>query len=103
MYKTLLAVVLLAVPAFAQNFISSSAASYSGAAAGQDYTAAPGAEPAVPRGSLTASYVYQFVDSQNGNNRSLMGWSAVPEFNFTRHIGLQADFAHSVCAVCIRA
>ena len=46
-----------------------------------------------PNGSLTASYVYVFNDAQNGHNRSLMGWSAVPEVNFTKHLGLEGDFA----------
>jgi hypothetical protein len=45
-----------------------------------------------PVGSLTASYVYVFQDSQYGHNRSLMGWSVVPEVNLTKQIGLQADF-----------
>jgi len=45
-----------------------------------------------PVGSLTASYVYVFQDSQYGNNRSLMGWSVVPEVNFTKYLGLQAEF-----------
>jgi hypothetical protein len=45
-----------------------------------------------PVGSLTESYVYVFNDAQNGHNRSLMGWSVVPEVNFTKHIGLQGDF-----------
>jgi hypothetical protein len=46
-----------------------------------------------PVGSFTASYVYVFNDAQNGHNRSLMGWSAIPEVNFTRHLGFEGDFA----------
>jgi hypothetical protein len=43
--------------------------------------------------SLTESAVYVFNDAQTGHNRSLWGWSVVPELNLTRHIGMQADFA----------
>jgi hypothetical protein len=46
-----------------------------------------------PIGSFTGNYVYQFNDAQYGHNRSLMGWSAVPEVNFTRHLGFQGDFS----------
>ena len=45
-----------------------------------------------PVGSFTAGYIYTFTDSQTGHNRSLMGWSAVPEVRLYRTIGLQADF-----------
>ena len=46
----------------------------------------------VPVGSFTASYVYQYAPDLVGANRSLMGWSATPEVNFTKYLGLQAEF-----------
>lgn len=45
-----------------------------------------------PVGSLTESFVYQYSPGQLGANRSLMGWSVVPEVNLMHHLGLQADF-----------
>lgn len=60
-------------------------------------------EPA-PVGSLTANMVYLDDTSQayplhvgtlgtrGIHDRSLFGWSAVPEVNLTKHIGLQGDF-----------
>ncbi|WP_169747076.1 hypothetical protein [Edaphobacter aggregans] len=33
-----------------------------------------------------------FQTSSYVGNRSLMGWSVVPTYNFTRHLGFQADF-----------
>jgi hypothetical protein len=45
-----------------------------------------------PVGSFTASYVYQFAPHLLGADRSLMGWSATPEVNFTKYLGLQAEF-----------
>jgi hypothetical protein len=45
-----------------------------------------------PVGSFTASYVYQFAPDLVGADRSLMGWSATPEVNFTKYLGLQAEF-----------
>jgi hypothetical protein len=45
-----------------------------------------------PVGSFTASYVYQYEPDLSGANRSLMGWSAVPEVNFTKYLGFQAEF-----------
>jgi hypothetical protein len=45
-----------------------------------------------PVGSLTASYVYQYAPDLVGADRSLMGWSATPEVNFTKYLGLQAEF-----------
>src|SRR5437763_1214224 len=46
-----------------------------------------------PVASFTASYVYDYQASQyDAHNRSLMGWSATPEVNFTKRFGLQADF-----------
>jgi hypothetical protein len=46
-----------------------------------------------PAGSLTESFVYVFNDAQNGHNRSLMGWSVVPEINLAKRFGLEGDFA----------
>jgi len=46
-----------------------------------------------PVASLTESAVYDFNDAQYGHNRSLWGWSAVPEVNLTRHLGMEGDFA----------
>jgi hypothetical protein len=46
-----------------------------------------------PVGAFTGSFVYQYSPNADGANRSLMGWSAVPEINLTKHIGLQAEFA----------
>jgi hypothetical protein len=45
-----------------------------------------------PVGSFTASYVYRYAQDLQGANRSQMGWSAVPEVNFTKYVGLQAEF-----------
>jgi hypothetical protein len=45
-----------------------------------------------PVASFTASYVYQYAPDYVGANRSLMGWSATPEVNFTKYLGLQAEF-----------
>jgi hypothetical protein len=45
-----------------------------------------------PVGSFTASYVYRYAPDLFGADRSQMGWSAVPEVNFTKYVGLQAEF-----------
>jgi hypothetical protein len=45
-----------------------------------------------PQATFTASYVYQYAPNEDGANRSLMGWSATPEVNFTKYLGLQAEF-----------
>jgi len=45
-----------------------------------------------PSGSLTESAVYVFNDAQQGHNRSLWGWSVVPEWNLTKHFGMEGDF-----------
>jgi hypothetical protein len=45
-----------------------------------------------PVASFTASYVYQYAPDYVGADRSLMGWSATPEVNFTKYLGLQAEF-----------
>jgi hypothetical protein len=45
-----------------------------------------------PVGSLTESFVYQYSPNQLGADRSLMGWSVIPEVNLRHHVGLQADF-----------
>jgi len=46
-----------------------------------------------PVGSFTASYVYRYAQDLQGASRSQMGWSAVPEVNFTKYVGLQAEFS----------
>jgi hypothetical protein len=88
---------------------SASDATTSGAAAAPADSAAPAPQAAssqrffdrgvftarkhdTPVGSFTASYVYQYAPNEDGANRSLMGWSATPEVNFTKYIGLQAEF-----------
>ena len=43
-------------------------------------------------GSVAMDYVYVFQTSPYDSNRSLMGWSVVPEVNFTKHLGFQGDF-----------
>jgi hypothetical protein len=54
---------------------------------------AEGASPTpAPVGSVTESFVYVFNDAQYGHNRSLMGWSVVPEVNLKKHFGFQGDF-----------
>jgi hypothetical protein len=45
-----------------------------------------------PVATFTASYVYRYAPDLFGANRSQMGWSAVPHVNFTKYVGLQADF-----------
>ena len=46
-----------------------------------------------PVASFTAGYIYTFTDSQTGHNRSLMGWSAMPEVRLSKYLDLQADFS----------
>jgi hypothetical protein len=55
--------------------------------------AIPMEQRSTPAISLTASGAYVFNDAQYGHNRSWFGWSVVPDLNFTRHLGLEADFA----------
>jgi hypothetical protein len=45
-----------------------------------------------PVASVAMHYNYQFQTSPYGGNRSLMGWSVVPEVRLMHHISLQADF-----------
>jgi hypothetical protein len=45
-----------------------------------------------PVATFTTSYVYQYAPNYLGADRSLMGWSVVPEVNFTKYLGLQAEF-----------
>lgn len=45
-----------------------------------------------PVASVAMHYNYMFQTSPYMGNRSLMGWSVVPEVNLTHHIGFQADF-----------
>jgi len=44
-----------------------------------------------PVGSLTATASYMYGESQDLTAHTLWGWSAVPEFNITRRIGVQAE------------
>lgn len=54
-------------------------------------------------GSVTFSGVYtrQFTQQQpvmgtaNNGDKNLAGWAVTPEFNFTKHLGLQADFMNT--------
>jgi hypothetical protein len=45
-----------------------------------------------PVASVAMHYNYMFQTSPYVGNRSLMGWSVVPEVNLTHRIGFQADF-----------
>ncbi|WP_213806874.1 hypothetical protein [Granulicella sp. dw_53] len=45
-----------------------------------------------PIGSFAATFTYADTFGLAGQNRSLMGWTATPEINFTKYLGLQADF-----------
>ncbi|HTF68224.1 MAG TPA: hypothetical protein VK638_36660 [Edaphobacter sp.] len=45
-----------------------------------------------PVASFAIHYNYAFQTSPYMGNRSLMGWSVLPEVNLTHHIGFQADF-----------
>jgi hypothetical protein len=47
-----------------------------------------------PIASLTASGTYISGENLDGHNHSLWGWSATPEFNFTRHFGMEAEVAN---------
>lgn len=58
---------------------------------GSTGTARPARRQA-PVASFAVHYNYAFQTSSYMGNRSLMGWSALPEVNLTRHIGFQADF-----------
>lgn len=57
---------------------------------GQGLFARPRGE--APVATFTASYVYRYAPDLFGANRSQMGWSAVPHVNFSKYVGLQADF-----------
>jgi hypothetical protein len=45
-----------------------------------------------PVASVAMHYNYMLQTSPYVGNRSLMGWSVVPEVNLTKHIGFQGDF-----------
>ena len=62
-------------------------------AEGASPPALPTASLPTPVTSITGSGVYVFDDEQYSHNRSLWGWSAVPEVNLLNHLGLQADFS----------
>jgi hypothetical protein len=44
-----------------------------------------------PVGSITATASYIFGESEGGSDHTLWGWSAAPEINITRHLGMQAE------------
>lgn len=46
-----------------------------------------------PVGSFAVLYNYAFQTSPYMGNRSLMGFSVLPEVNLTHHIGFQGDFS----------
>jgi hypothetical protein len=102
---------LLAVPValHSQSFVSSSSSSSEGVDSAPVATASTQQQPDTsggffrrgvfapsvhdaPVGTFTASYVYQYAPDLVGADRSLMGWSATPEVNFTKYLGLQAEF-----------
>jgi hypothetical protein len=47
-----------------------------------------------PIASFTASGSYISGENLDGHNHSLWGWSASPEFNFNRHIGMEVEVAN---------
>lgn len=49
-------------------------------------------EKKAPVGSFAATFTYEGLGQIAGHPRTLMGWTATPEINFTKHLGLQADF-----------
>jgi hypothetical protein len=100
MYK-LLILFLFSVPLSTVAQISDASAFSSSASSASDTTAAPSqTTPAsqgtmrreAPVGSVAMHYNYMFQTSPFVGNRSLMGWSVIPQVNFTRHLGFQADF-----------
>ncbi len=46
-----------------------------------------------PVGSLAATFTYVASGQIAGHNRSLMGWTVTPNVNFTKYLGVQADFS----------
>lgn len=48
-----------------------------------------------PLVSLTASAFFQAHYNQGNHSRTLWGWSATPEMNLTRRLGVQADISDS--------
>jgi hypothetical protein len=49
-------------------------------------------EKKAPVGSFAATFTYEGLGDIAGHPRTLLGWTATPEINFTKHLGLQADF-----------
>jgi hypothetical protein len=89
----LLLVFACTTASYGQDSASTSQASSSGASTQSSMPAAPGYNVhKAPVGSLTESFVYQYSPNQLGADRSLMGWSVIPEVNLRHHVGLQADF-----------
>jgi hypothetical protein len=98
MYKFLLLLSFSLSPALLAQTSSSSDAPASAAVASpaQDSSMTPSNGPTTPHrthvGSVAMHYNYVFQTSSYMPNRSLMGWSVLPEVDITRHIGFQADF-----------
>jgi hypothetical protein len=93
LHLALLLVFACTTASYAQNSPSTSQSSQAGVSTQSSMPSAPGYNVRkAPVGSLTESFVYQYSPNQLGANRSLMGWSVVPEVNLMHHFGLQADF-----------
>lgn len=103
MYKIALLLFSLPCIALAQTTeapVSSSSAASMPSAPEPSAQQAPAAPPAAkiavaprtPVASVAMHYNYMFQTSPYVGNRSLMGWSVIPEVNLTRHIGFQGDF-----------
>jgi hypothetical protein len=45
-----------------------------------------------PVGSLAATFTYNGLNQIAGHNRTLLGWTVTPNINFTKYLGVQADF-----------
>ncbi len=90
----LLLVFACTTASYAQDSSSTSQSSSADASTQSSVPAAPvyNVRKTAPVGSLTESFVYQYSPGDMGANRSLMGWSVVPEVNLRHHVGLQADF-----------
>lgn len=94
MYKSLV-FLLLCLPSTLLAQTSSSSSSGPDISAPQPQTATAGyggARHQAPVASVAMHYNYMFQTSPYVGNRSLMGWSVVPEVNLTHRIGFQADF-----------
>ena len=95
MYKFLAALLFASPVVLAAQQVpdsSSPAATLPSAPIAGNHSAVKRALHPLPVGSLTATYDYVYTDSQEGSNRTLMGWSVVPELNLYKGIGIQAEF-----------